>query len=202
MEARRFRTAGALVCLIAGGWAVARAQSPAVAPTRVVAFAVPSTLPELVQTGTCGASLMAWFRVDAMACTVEKTNLDPCFKTSRADYALCVPDPRRTETMALVAFRQGFGADVEELPQRVNAWFFELADGTTCQPLPIRGRELDGLWELYKCKWGSSGEADAVLGDLDSSEPVWTIRKVSINKKTEPQTIKSMTVATVKTVWR
>lgn len=41
-----------------------------------------------------------------------------------------------------------------------------------------------------------------MLGDLDSSAPVWTIRKVLINKKAEPQTIKSLTIAAVKTVWQ
>jgi hypothetical protein len=82
-----------------------------------------------------------------------------------------------------------------------GAWFFVLDDDSTCTPLAGRGRELEGLTELYSCRFGSDGPADALLGDFDTSQPVWTIRKVLINKKTDPQTIKSFAMAAVKTVW-
>jgi hypothetical protein len=83
-----------------------------------------------------------------------------------------------------------------------RAWFFELADGSKCRALAAPGRVVEGEWELYTCKYGSAGEADAVLGDLDASAPLWTIRKVLINKKAEPQTIKSLAIASVRTVWQ
>ena len=56
--------------------------------------------------------------------------------------------------------------------------------------------------EIYSCKWVFPGEADGVLGELDSSTAVWTIQQVTLNKKVEPQTIKSLLTAPVKTVWR
>ena len=87
-------------------------------------------------------------------------------------------------------------------PPAPRAWFFELTDGSTCRPVAGSGRIVEGERELYACKYGSAGEADAVLGDLDSSAPVWTIRKVLINKKAEPQTVKSLAIASVRTVWQ
>ena len=114
----------------------------------------------------------------------------------------------------LVALGASVGAQKTVLPTAVHrfwsgptanarqrVWYFELADGTTCRPIAGPGREIEGLVELYTCKFGPDGGADAVLGDLDASEPVWTIRKVLINKKTEPQTIKSFAMAAVKAVW-
>ena len=85
---------------------------------------------------------------------------------------------------------------------RHHTWSFELTDGSMCQPLSKLGQVLDGAAELYSCRFGSAGEADAVLGDLDDSAPVWTIQKVLINKKVDPQTIKSLMIASVKTVWQ
>jgi hypothetical protein len=64
------------------------------------------------------------------------------------------------------------------------------------------GRIVEGEPELYTCTYGSAGPADAVLGDLDASTPVWTIHKVLINKKAEPQTVKSLAIAPVRTVWQ
>jgi hypothetical protein len=83
-----------------------------------------------------------------------------------------------------------------------RAWFFELTDGSTCRPLLRSGRVVEGETELYGCNYVAGGEADALLGDLDSAGPVWTVHKVMINKKTEPQTIKSLVVASVRTAWQ
>jgi hypothetical protein len=85
---------------------------------------------------------------------------------------------------------------------RTHAWLFELADGTLCRPLLDDRREIDGLTEIYSCKWMMASEADAVLGELDASAPVWTIQQVLLNKKVEPMTIKSLLTAPVKTVWQ
>ncbi len=55
--------------------------------------------------------------------------------------------------------------------------------------------------ELYECRFGIDGPADAVLGDLDSTGSVWSISKVKINKML-PMTIKWTASAAVKTVWQ
>ena len=59
------------------------------------------------------------------------------------------------------------------------------------------------MTELYTCRFAiAGGDIDAVLGDIDQRTPVWTIQKVQINKKIEPQTIKSSTSAVVKAAWQ
>ena len=71
-----------------------------------------------------------------------------------------------------------------------------------CPPLTGTRREIEGAIEVYGCRFGASGDADAVLGDVDSSGAVWTIQQVLLNKKVEPQTVKSLMVAAVRTVWQ
>ena len=190
------------------GWAVvgASAQAPAPKATTVIRYAVPSDLPNFVQypAATCAESRAAWFRDDARRCSVESNEFDPCFKHVNG-LLWCVSDPSKKPGGSVVAV-----ADPRTLapshPRTQGlshtAWLFELADGSTCRPLADSGREIERLTELYSCKWGTDGNADAVLGELETSLPVWTIRKVLINKKVDPQTIKSFVVAPVKTVWQ
>jgi len=181
-----------------GGW---QASSPQ--PTQVVRFSPPTALPEHAQSGSCQSpSQVAAHRDDAFRCTVEKTTLDPCFATTKGGQAWCAADPRKPAVGTLVSV-PSLGSTASGVPiARTHVWFIELADGSTCQPLVGAGREIDGLSEIYTCRFGPLGDADAVLGDLDASTAVWTIRKAMINKKVEPQTIKAMTIAAVKAVWQ
>jgi len=123
-------------------------------------------------------------------------DMDPRVRESGLRVTLGPADSRRSTTPTI-----GPPAPPGDPPAHV-AWFFELTDGTTCRPLAAPGREVEGTRELYGCRYGSNGGADAVLGDLDATESIWTIRKVLINKKTEPQTVKSLTMAAVQTVWQ
>jgi hypothetical protein len=188
------------------GCAAAGASSPQTVapPTTVVRFVVPTQLPELMPyaQGRCGASNAAWFRDDARRCAVGADSLDPCFTTPAAGIVLCNPDPRKAGSGQLISVTMSAASPAPVAEIRHLAWFFELADGTTCRPLAGGGREWEDLIELYTCRFGSDGQADAVLGDLDDSGPIWTIRKVLINKKSEPQTIKSIVMAPVKAVWK
>jgi hypothetical protein len=112
----------------------------------------------------------------------------------------CVRDPREAVSGELVNATSLTVTHAVSPSHR--AWFFELTDGTTCRPLAEPGRIVEDERELYTCKYGSAGPADAVLGDLDAGTAVWTIHKVLINKKAEPQTIKSLEIAPVRTVWQ
>ena len=127
---------------------------------------------------------------------------DPCFTTERSGQLLCDVDPRKPSSgiLVLAATPAPPGNDPGGVGNR--AWLFELTDGTLCRPLTDNRREVDGMTEIYSCNWVFPGEADAVLAELDSSTSVWTIQQVTLNKKGEPPTIKSLLTAPVKTVWQ
>lgn len=192
-----------LACPIAAHLVATGVQDAHGTPTRIIHYTPPTALPERARTGSCSTSSVASYRTDAFACLVDKTAFDPCFTTTRQGHVLCGADPRLSSSGTLVAAALPPAAPSAATPAhaRHHTWFFELADGSTCQPLSKPGQVFDGAVELYGCRFGSAGEADALLGDLDDSAPVWTIQKVLINKKVEPQTIKSLMIAAVKTVW-
>jgi hypothetical protein len=201
----RVRGSIAIVMLCALGTigTASRAQQNGVpATTTVIQFTPTAVASARAVDGTCRtSSVAAWFRSDAWACVAGSSTFDPCFRTGADGHRVwCVVDPRQPSG--------GTPLSVTSLtvthatPPTHSAWFFELTDGSTCRPLAAPGRVVEGERELYACKFGSAGDADAVLGDLDSSAPLWTVQKVMINKKAEPQTIKSVVVASVRTVWR
>lgn len=191
----------AFVVAIGAGLFAWPVQQP-IRPTRVIHFSVPASLPSARVTGACESSRAAWFRKDAARCTSGASSYDPCFHVSSGDAEnfrwLCVTDPRKPETAQLL---ESTAVPVSTGDGSHRAWFFVLSDDSTCTPLAETGREIERLPELYSCRWGADGNADAVLGELDASQPVWTIRKVLINKKVDPQTIKSFTIVPVTTVW-
>jgi len=189
-----------------GGPTGAIVLQPEQVATVVVYYGAPEKLPDQTVNASCvSPSHAAWFRNSAFSCVVGGSRLDPCFETPAGALKWCVDDPRRPDAGVLVKMAGLMVVDYlapgASRPSH-RAWFFELTDGSTCRPLSAPGRVVEGESELYVCKYAAGGEADAVLGDLDSSHPVWTVHKVLINKKTEPQTIKSLVVASVRTVWQ
>jgi hypothetical protein len=190
-----------LIALVGAAALAGGLQAVPPQPTQVVRFHPPATLPERAQSGSCHVpALAAPYRDDAFRCVVDQTTFDPCFAT-KAGQALCGVDPRKPATATLVNFPSA-GSSASAPVSRTIAWFVELADGSTCQPLVGTGREIEDLVEIYTCRFGPLGDADAVLGEIDTSAAVWTIRKVLINKKAEPPTIKAVTMAAVKAVWQ
>ena len=172
------------------------------APTRVVRYSPPQLLPDQASSGECQASRAAGYRSDAFRCTADNSTYDPCFATAKAGHVLCEVDPRKPSSGILVRAAMPDAPVTGDTTARNRAWLFELTAGTLCRPLLDNRRDIDGLTEIYSCKWVMASEADGVLGDLDSSAPVWTIQQVWLNKKVEPMTIKSLLTAPVKTVWR
>jgi hypothetical protein len=196
---------GAIVLagLIASGPLAAQRPGDAPAPTRIIQFLPPASLPDRVERGSCGtASIAAGYRGDAFRCQAGNAVHDPCFSTARPGHVLCDVDPRNPSSGTLLALTAPLPAIETPSGAGARAWFFELGDGSTCRPLTGTRREIDNTLEVYSCRFGPSGDADAVLGDLDDSAAVWTIQKVLLNKKVEPQTVKSLMVAPVKTVWQ
>jgi len=172
-------------------------------PTKVVHFvpAVPPSSPGVP--GDCWTtSIAAGFRADAYRCRTGNAIHDPCFVVPHAARVVCDVDPRNAAGGQVLDLTAPLPAADGPPTADHLAWFFALADGTTCAPLTGTRREIDGTMEIYACRFGVAGEADAALGDLDATGPVWTIRLALLNKKVDPPTIKSLIVTAVATVWQ
>lgn len=199
---RGLAVAGATVVIASAGAAWQQRPLESQPPTRVIRYAPPAVSPADAADGACApSSIAAAYRHDAVRCTTGGATYDPCFPTTRAGYVVCNVDPRRDGSGRLIRVAPTRpAADESGGPSR--AWFVELADGSTCRPIAGLRREIEGETEVYACTFANPGEADAVLGDLDTSMAVWTIAKASLNKKVEPQTIKSVAVVAIKTAWQ
>jgi hypothetical protein len=177
-------------------------RSPVAPPPTVVVRYAPARIGGSGEPGTCGASAAASYRDDAFQCLVRAVVHDPCFAMSSGNTALCDVDPRDASTGLVVAMTRVAEMAGGSRGPGSRAWLFELHDGTLCRPITDQRREISGATEMYGCKFTFTGEADGVLGELDSSTAVWTVQQVLINKKVEPPTIKSSLIAPVKTVWQ
>jgi len=127
--------------------------------------------------------------------------IDPCVPTPRAGHLWCVADPRQPADGRLV--RIVWELSRADPPALGQAWFVELEDGSTCRPIPGGGRVIDGAQEIYACVFATAGESDAVvLGEVNQGAPIWTLQKASLNKKSIPVTIKSLSIVTVTRLWQ
>ncbi|HKW00699.1 MAG TPA: hypothetical protein VJN96_12795 [Vicinamibacterales bacterium] len=170
------------------------------APTRVVRFTPPAAANGSARPGTCQRSLVS-DRADAYRCVAE-TTYDPCFALERAGLVLCNADPRDAASGTVVTVPPPGPSASGPRGVNLRAWFFELEDGSTCRPLIAgAGREVDGMVELYTCRFAPPG-SDAVLGEIDTHAPVWTVQQVSLNKRAPPLSIKQLVSAVVKTAWQ
>lgn len=171
------------------------------APTRVVRFTPPATTTGSARPGSCQHSLVS-DRTDAYRCVAVETTYDPCFATDRAGAILCNADPRDASSGVLVTAPLAASSGLGPHGVNLSAWFFELEDGSTCRPLITGGgREVDGMVELYTCRFAPPG-SDAVLGEIDTQTPIWTIQQASLNKRMPPLSIKQLVSAVVKTAWQ
>ena len=191
-----------VLSLVAGLLALQR-PATAPAPTRVVRFTPPAELPARSSSGECQAgSVAAGYRADAYRCTAGASTYDPCFSTTRAAHVLCDVDPRDPARALVVTFSNTPVPAHEAAPFGSRAWFIELTDGSTCTPIAGTRREIGGLIEVFGCRFAQPADADGTLGDLDASRDVWTLQKVLLNKKVEPQTIKSVMMTPIATAWQ
>ena len=189
-----FAAIGLLACL-------AQNRDTPPAPTRVVRFTPPKADSGSARPGTCQRSLVS-DRIDAYRCVVAETTYDPCFATDGAGVMLCGADPRDSSSGTIVTASPPPDSARGPRGEGLRAWFFELEDGSTCRPLIFGGgREVDGMIELYTCRFAPPG-SDAVLGEIDTRAPVWTIPQAALNKRMPPLSIKQVVSAVVKTAWQ
>ena len=171
------------------------------APTQVVHFSPPAAAKDSARAGTCHRSLVS-DRTDAYRCVAADTTYDPCFAINRPGQVLCDADPREAASGTSIIASLPDSTSWRPRDDSLRAWFFELEDGSTCRPLVVGGgREVDGMAELYTCRFAPPGY-DAVLGEIDTRAAVWTIQQVSLNKRAPPLSIKQLTSAVVKTAWQ
>jgi len=181
------------------------------APTRIVRFMPPAAIATgSTRPGMCQHSLVS-DRTDAFRCVAAETTYDPCFAVAsdplllggkRSGRVLCNADPRDASSGIVVTRPPEASPALGPHGDNLRAWFFELEDGSTCRPL-ISGdsREVDGLLELYTCRFAPPG-SDAVLGEINTQTPIWTVQQASLNKRMPPLSIKQLTSAVVKTAWQ
>jgi hypothetical protein len=126
---------------------------------------------------------------------------DPCFAVAGANEVLCGADPRKAASgtrLTLAAPLPSIGG----ASAGTSVWFFELPDGSTCQPLTGTRREIEGQMEVYACRFAAVGDDAVILGEIDRSAPVWTVQKVQLNKKMIPPSIKSLDIVSIAAAWQ
>lgn len=155
----------------------------------------------MARPGTCQRSVV-FDRNDAYRCVAAGTTYDPCFALDGGGLVLCNADPRDASSGTVITAIPPTPSALGPRRDNLRAWFFELEDGSTCRPLIFGGaREVDGMVELYTCRFAPPG-SDAVLGEIDTRAPVWTVQQASLNKRAPPLSIKQLVSAVVKTAWQ
>ena len=193
-------TSAALAVIALVAWLPQTPVSPP-APTRIVHFTPPPVTGGSTRPGTCQRSLVS-DRSDTFRCVAGDMTSDPCFATNRAGVLVCDADPRDPSIGTLVTTVLPDASHLGPRGDKLRAWFFELEDGSTCRPLIFgAGRQVDGMVEHYTCRFAPPG-SDAVLDEIDTHAPVWTIQQASLNKRALPLSIKQLVSAVVKTAWQ
>lgn len=177
--------------------------------TQVVDYKPSADLPESGHSGRCWTdSIAAAYRPDAWRCMEGNIIHDPCFSLPARQAVVCDANP--------AARKNGFLLQLTEpLPHFANhgipippnwAWLVELGDGTTCSPFTGTSPFISGEVGDYGCTSKKKSEEILLLGELDSSKPLWTARKAIVVKSGKGEatewTIKSTTTVPIRTVWQ
>jgi hypothetical protein len=173
--------------------------------TRIIRF-VPDTSVRGDRSGSCWTGSIAVSRPDAWRCMIGNGIFDPCFSSPGEKFVVCNPNPSKGEP--------GFRLNLTEpLPKQDmpapfsdvetgSGWLVELADGTMCSPVTGASGLIGGKVVRYYCENRKKGEDISLLGDLNSSNPLWTAEKATtVQGRGGPKLIKSERIA-VRTVWQ
>ncbi|MDR3566892.1 MAG: hypothetical protein P4L43_02575 [Syntrophobacteraceae bacterium] len=154
--------------------------------------------------GYCWTGSIAVDRPDAWRCMAGNGIFDPCFTGKDKGFVVCDPDPAKSDPgMRMKLTRPLPVPDAQTAPAaKAGAWLVELADGSTCRKRTGAGWEIQGLIVNYYCEGGKKGVEIDLVGDLDTSGPLWTVRKATIFEGEKgPGRIKEEK-AVIKRVWR
>ncbi len=171
--------------------------------TEVIRF-VPHSPGRGMLRGYCWTGSIAIARPDAWRCMAGNEIFDPCFEDKDKGFVVCDPNPAKGDPGLRMKLTKPL-PEAERQTGRVGgqgAWLVELADGTTCRPRTGTGWEVQGKIVNYYCESSQKGIEIDLLGELDSSKPLWTAEKASIIQGAEGPNLINLQRAAIKRVWR
>ena len=171
--------------------------------TEVIRF-VPHSPGRGMLSGHCWTDSIAIARPDAWRCMSGNEIYDPCFEGKDKGFVVCDPNPakgdpgRRMKLTAPLPEPEGQpGPAIDP-----GAWLVELEDGTICRPGTGTSEEIEGKIAHYFCESREKGVEVDLLGDLDTSRPLWTAEKAIVSEGAKgPKLIRAEKIG-IKRVWR
>ena len=135
------------------------------------------------QSGDCFASSIAAYpRTDAWRCNVNNEIFDPCFSVAQADTVVCGADPLSGSGGFALLLKKPLPAATPATGILVAwGWVVQLSDGTVCAPFTGTRAQVNGKTTTYGCKPATGNANVVILGDLDSSKPLWTAQVATIS---------------------
>jgi hypothetical protein len=152
--------------------------------------------------GYCWTGSIAVARPDAFRCMAGNAIFDPCFQSTAKGFVVCDPDPSKGEPGQKMKLTKPLPPPEAAPSSESGGWLVELADGTVCRQRTGAGWEVDGKVVNYYCDSAKKGVEIDLLGDFDTTGPLWTVEKATIAPgEKAPRLIKSERMA-LKRVWR
>lgn len=182
-----------IIILIAGAWWLLQKKPGQTANfnpsqtanpnvTQVLHFD-PATPAGQQQSGDCFASSVAALsRTDAWRCLVGEMIYDPCFSVKQLDTVVCGADPILGNGGFALILKRPLPAPTTgaQIPAAWG-WLVLLKDGTICAPITGSRAQIDDKLTTYGCKQTQGTANVVILGDLDSSKPLWTAQVATIS---------------------
>ena len=156
--------------------------------------------------GRCWTTSIAIPRPDAWRCMVGNEIFDPCFSLADGKSVECGSNPSKGKS--------GFRLNLTEpLPKPENTaqaaaivaksgWWLVLADGTSCTPATGTRAMIAGKMTTYYCESKQEDGNTVLLGDLETSSPVWQAEKAVLVPGPEGPALQKLEKMPVRTVWQ
>lgn len=173
--------------------------------TAVIRYTPPTNLPDTDRKGSCWTgSIAASYRPDAWRCMDGNGISDPCF--SLPDQKAVVCDANPSEGKAGVKLDLTEPLPKPRVPPARSGqpwpWLVELNDGTTCNQFTGTMPQIDGQSAHYGCIYKPNDQQSLLVGDLDTSTPLWTAQRATLVWSGSGWSLKSRKSAPVKAVWQ
>lgn len=183
------------------GISPATTSTPPAAPTQIIKYAVPISLPTSSVSGYCWTnSIAAPYRTDAWRCMVGNSIQDPCF-TAASGSVFCPENPANNAGL-LIKLTKPLPAPESVTSTGNWAWRLELANGVFCEPFTGTRPFIDGQMGTYSCAAGTDNQNLMLMGDLNASSSVWTAEEAVITQSGNNYSISSSSTVPVEIAWQ